>query len=174
MNILKGKKLIYRYPLTIILFSILFLALITMFSWYGFYSPAIKKNKQQGYELKKKVSGIDYKLKSQQHLFKKLSLAKFNSSHANAISQQNKTTILLLNDIAKLSNMSNTHFSLTKNSKNSKNSIVITLQPKNISEFYTLVETIESRKHVNRLTILKNNKEFTLTLYVRYLQGDDL
>lgn len=174
MNILNNKELIIRYPLMIILLSIITLMLITLFSWHGIYSPAIKISKQQEYELRKKVSGIDYKLKSQQQLFKKLSLAKFNSGYANAISQQNKTTILLLNDIAKLSNMSNTHFSLTKNSKNSKNSIVITLQPKNISEFYTLVETIESRKHVNRLTILKNNKEFTLTLYVRYLQGDDL
>lgn len=167
MKTFKIDKKFYRYPLTIIILPVMILTLITMISWFVFYSPSIENNNQKSYALKKNVAEIDRKLKKQQQLLKKIQLAKWNIEAANIYSQQNKSTIKLLNDISKLRKLSKKHFSLTKSSNNS---IVINLQPKSISKFYYLVESIESQEHIDRISITKKNNGYMLTVYARRLR----
>ncbi len=169
MKSIKNKKMIFRYPITIIALSIMALFIATELIWFGFYSSEDEENTYKTNELRKKISLIDHKLLDQKKIFKKLKLANFNIFYANEITTQNTTRINILNDIIKLSKISHGGFSLTS-SNNDK--ITIELKTKNTAKLYELIKTIESQKYIDRLTLIKNNEKQILTIYTRHLKKD--
>lgn len=167
INILKIDNKIYRYPLTIIVLPAVILAFFTMLSWYVFYAPSIEENEQQRYILKKQLTEVDQRLKKQNQQLKRTQVASMNLEAAGIYETKNNSTINLLNDISQLRKLSRNYF-LIKNNNN--NSITITLKPSHTSQFYTLVESIESKQYVDRIKIIKNKEEHVVTIYVRHLR----